>query len=194
MNNERLTQLSQSHGFDGGGYEYTNPEWPELSDLGAAVWEDPDFDYLMGDHPAPKYRGASLLWVFCAGPWDETFPATLPCGFDDMIQVLVATGYFNEYDRACDCHGKAHNPTGAAGDALPWEFTGNTMDGPWPECVKCDGSGYYTSEGGCWAVYAMVMTPGSDMDCEEREIDDEMLNDTCAHDSEVSLFTDTVET
>jgi hypothetical protein len=36
-----------------------------------------------------------------------------------------------------------------------WEFTGELGGLAYPECPKCEGSGYFDSPGGCWAIYSM---------------------------------------
>jgi hypothetical protein len=50
----------------------------------------------------------------------------------------------NDSDRECQCHG---HPASPEYEKLrgPWVFTGNVLDEAWPDCPRCEGSGYVES-------------------------------------------------
>lgn len=117
--------------------------------------------------------------IYC-NPDTTTWPNGLPDA--DGPYTLIIQGWLNEYESDCHCHVRLIKWTGAAGEfakplapekvaafieehkiedapvgvPLTFEFTGNCSDKPYPDCNRCDGNGYITSEGGLWALYDQV--------------------------------------
>lgn len=152
MTPERLTELGHGYNLDCGGYEFERATYPEVDPSHAIVSIDSGFDYI--DYCECVPWDAHVV-LFSVGGGE--LPATLTDGDGD---TLVRSGQWTTYesDHDCHCHGKPNDPTGAAGDTHEWEFTGNTMDPPYPKCGRCDGDGYVVSEGGSWAAYNLVET------------------------------------
>lgn len=163
---ERLAHLASQHHMDGGGHEWTpcDESTPELAARGCVAWDDPDWDYLTGDRPDGVERGASVSFVwdpvpeYCSDPGPLPDRVSLPSK-PGMIMRALSHGTFYPRDTECDCRGRPHEPTGAAGDSDAWEYTGNTKDPARPDCDRCEGTGYIDCDGGPWAVYATDLDP-----------------------------------
>ena len=180
MTPERLEQLSIGYDLDGGGYAFE--EAYEGIGSGVVMWADPDWDYLPFERPQDYYSLSCPLIAFAPGGLHD-FPDEFDDeDGDTYFKVAEFTCYGS--DRECRCHGKLVEWTGAAGEpdkpvrgqtAIVWvcdhdvkvdpdtpkdsdlyfEHTGNTSDAPYPDCNRCEGSGYVDSEGGTWALYAI---------------------------------------
>ena len=126
----------------------------------------------------PLYAFAPNSGHFAATEWPKSYKT------NDGMMVLIRDGRLSSSDRDCHCHGKLEEWTGAAGEPdkpigqtkhirwlslglvnakhytgtkpkFFWEFTGDSSDKPHPDCKRCDGTGYVTSDGGEWALYAL---------------------------------------
>jgi len=174
-----LETLSIGYGLDGGGYAFERPD-PALGlPSGSVIWDDPDFDYILGSDMVPHdNRGDTLLFAFLPhvhlySDDPSPFPATLAGPWEDTEYRQVCAGYLCDTDRECNCHGKREETSGAAGEPTPdvdgmgWFYTGNVMDDPNPDCERCEGYGYVDSAGGMWAIYAVVDTDPRDDRCED---------------------------
>lgn len=149
---KRIEQLNNGYGLDGGGYSFENiPSDHPLTDKGV-IWDDPDLDYFLGADIVPhEHRnGLCMVLVFNVGAVGAPeFPEYwLDSDGDCMLRVCF--GWVSETDRECNCHGEPNDVDGC------WGFTGDTSDKPYPECDRCDGDGYVTSDGGTWAIYVMT--------------------------------------
>ena len=136
--NKRLRELGANQGLDGGGYEFTNPP-RALSKHGCVMWDNPGLcvvPWAVGDKPRGDWYGlACPMYVFSPSgefsyvhegpPWPEWFQ------HKGWKYYKVREGSLQETEAACDC-----------------EATD-------PECAICCGDGYFTREGGRWAVYAV---------------------------------------
>lgn len=119
MNTEYAKRLTIEHGLDCGGYEFE--PWEAFSPC-VVAWDDPDFDYLTGDHPAPDHRWEPLVFVFAPntghfGPFE--FPDTheeIDGDGDAVTYRKVAEGWFNQGESECHCHGRMVAHSGAAGE------------------------------------------------------------------------------
>jgi hypothetical protein len=170
---DAINKLNFGYDLDCGGYSFE--EAPEgLRGLGCFVWDDPDpdsvpwvrdgVDYYA--HSCPVYAFAPQDGHFRATEWPETYEEGehVPVydeddnhiGFErEYVRKRIADGSLQTTDRDCHCHGKW-----VSDDDDPqkqkWEFTGNCMDKPFPQCDRCEGDGYVESQGGEWALYVLV--------------------------------------
>jgi|6_EtaG_2_1085325.scaffolds.fasta_scaffold62706_3 hypothetical protein len=149
---ERITEINNGYGLDGGGYSFENPDADHpLANTGVLLWDDPDLDYFLGSDVVPhEHRYAScMVLVFAAYDGSYTFPNAWLDDDDDKI-TKVCEGVTYGTDRECNCHGQPND------GQTPWLYTGNCMDVPYPNCDRCDGDGYLDSPGGTWAIYAYI--------------------------------------
>ena len=192
-----LTELNFAHGLEGGGYSFEAPPealdelgvvvWDD-PDPDTMPWvKDGEFDY--DDVLCPLYAFAPNTGHFAATEWPTRYVD------GDSTYVLLTQGSLNETEHDCQCHGKLvpSKDTKAAltvqeilklvdaGIEVPfdklgenwrdkevaWEYTGNTMDKPYPLCPHCEGDGYVSCIGGEWALYGMV--PDNEFDTDEAE-------------------------
>ena len=182
---ERLRELSLGYDLDCGGYSFENApealggavvvlEDPDLDYMGL---QDAVHDY--HSHSCPVLAFAPNSGHFPRHEFPESYEVE-----DHGTMVKVFEGDLNETDHECHCHGKLAEWFGAAGeptepldpskvvkwlasgkvsvdesdrgvDNFMFEHTGNTSDRPYPDCDRCGGSGYLTSHGGEWAIYAL---------------------------------------
>jgi hypothetical protein len=143
---ERLLELSRQHHMDGGGYSFDNCSLEPFKSLGCVVWEDPSYDYFIGETPA-EAKGETSVLFFRPNKYDLAWPESYPGpeGWGGRM-VRVQTGEIYPGNTDCDCFGKRL-------DDGAWDFTGNTMDDAKPDCPFCAGLGEYEREGGEYAVY-----------------------------------------
>jgi hypothetical protein len=142
-NQTKADEWTIGYGLDGGGYSLEPATEGPLAELGALIWDDPDWSYLPGETPA-GCRGESCL--LAVSPNDGHFqsqewPKTIPSPWEDSHYVLTATGYLNETDRDCDWCG-----AGCADESQAQR----------DKCTRCDGDGYVTSPGGDYAAYILT--------------------------------------
>jgi hypothetical protein len=193
-----LERLGFGYDLDCGGYEFENPEGhPELRGLGVVIWDSIDPDYVpwvLDD--CDFYSLSCPIYVF--HPYEHGFGSALEGEWPIQITTdngwvwdLISHGALNETDRDCHCHGKKQCPNceqevpyddasfcPACGTAYldehgklrqnAWEFTGNCMDKPYPDCNRCEGDGFVISDGGKWALYGL-----HEEDDDEEETDEE---------------------
>jgi hypothetical protein len=127
----RLDELAYQHDMDCGGYSWENVD-PELLGIeGLVAWDDPDFDYLLGETPEAT-RGRSVVFYWAPGDCGVTWPERYEDGEDTW--VLVDNGSFYDRDHECTC---MHD------------------GGPIPECNRCHGEGYLDCDAGDFGVYVM---------------------------------------
>lgn len=176
-----IDSLNVAYGLDSGGYSFEPA--PKAVGKAAVVWDDPDWDCLPCD--SAEYKGYSCLLVAFAPNSGHFPDHDFPDSYTESGASMVKVGEFrsSESERECHCQGKLVEWFGAAGEppkplgaqkVLTWvanhDFkvspkkltkklmflhTGNTSDQPFPDCTRCSGSGYVTSPGGEWAVYAL---------------------------------------
>lgn len=152
-----IDELSIGFDLDGGGYRFEAADHPifglRVNPFGtrAVIWDDPDDDYLgtgvrMGDLTLP-------LLVFTPNTYDTKWPSRFPGpdeGEEDM--VLVASGTFRQNDghECCAAGGDDSIFQRDDGDYVILDTSGEEH-----VCDRCHGSGYVTTAGGSWAIYAL---------------------------------------
>jgi hypothetical protein len=147
---DRHTTLAErwtiGYDLDGGGYEFEPAGEP-----GMLIWDRPDWDYF----PFGDRKGDLLLIdAYPAGYDHKSMPAFWVDSSGQKYK-LVSEGTVLETEHECGCWG--HIDT----DTDEWEFTGCASEGndPYPDCHRCDGTGYVESPGGFFAWYDYYEPP-----------------------------------
>ena len=156
----RLHELGVGYGLDEGGYAFENAPAAVFGPL-VAIWGDPDPCYLgLGIPVRDWHERFCHVFVWSPQGYSAQFPTTYTDGDGDVMNRQW-TGTLFCSDRSCNCHGHMVEGSGAAGepDGPFWEYTGNTMDAPHPECSRCEGTGHVVAEGGNWAIYVYEPEP-----------------------------------
>ena len=140
--------------LDGGGYAFE----PGADDwLGYCVL-DSGVDYLHwcyeGHKITSRIGGHSMVCVFDVHASDDHMPLLACIG--DRVYVKLHAYTVHETDHDCNCHGRPLDPDVVTAAPDDWEWTGNTMDEPYPNCDRCEGEGYVISPGGVMAFYATI--------------------------------------
>ena len=141
---KRINEVGYGYNLDCGGYAFERTEMPGLEH---SLILDSGLNYVL------PYAGDSVrehdVWMvaFDVGEWqDGTLPEETTDPDGDTL-VCIARWHTFESEQECGCHG---NPTEDGG----FEFSGDPSDQPYPECPRCHGDGFITSDGGQWAAYA----------------------------------------
>lgn len=118
---ERLEELSSQHHMEGGGYRFDNArDFAELEDRhGLVEWDSPDYDYLLGDCPAPHAWNTTFLYEPHGYPdaeWPEVITWTDPDDGEVMRWRRAGTGCFYDSETECGCSGGYPTDTPDEGD------------------------------------------------------------------------------
>jgi hypothetical protein len=147
------------YGLDDGGYAF-EPVDCDSGVPGDLQWDDPDTNYFpFGAEEVDYGRGLSLVLLIqtCWPGLPNAWPVTYTDDNGDRYD-LRSHGTVEESDRDCGCNGLAMAERDDE-HRIVWEFTGNGRDPAYPECPRCDGTGYVTSPGGAFAWYSVHEYP-----------------------------------
>lgn len=139
---ERLIQWNYAYDLDCGGYSWANPDAASgLAEFACVTWDAPDLNYigLTDAIPREHRHGSCPMLAFApnSGHWAATeWPTELPSPWEGSVYRRVADGSLLETDHECNCRG-------------------DSSDKPLPNCERCNGTGYVTSDGGKWAFYVL---------------------------------------
>lgn len=145
LTQKRLREISVSHDLDYGGYEYENAgDWQSILGENVAILDsDGAFEGVHGslrdlgiDTVAPLVMAFEPSGIYANR--DKQWPKSLPMPSWGGEFKLIHSGILLESERECICEGEES------------------------ECEKCQGDGFYVSEGGNYAFYAFEETVDED--------------------------------
>ena len=192
---ERLDEINYGYDMDCGGYSFEEAEGFNDLPPGTLVAEGDFGEYVGAREMAMLHEVCDEDLTVFFTPCNDwiTWPNTLEG--ECIVLKLVSTGFLNETDHDCLCHGHLDIcttelplpwtkvagwlvergrsllcgiesvPVKDLADGVYWKFTGNCDDAAYPDCVRCGGEGTLESPGGAYAIYAPI---GSEEEEEEE--------------------------
>jgi len=144
-----IESFTVGYGLDGGGHEFESCKVAGNKFL----YLDSGLDYLpTGQNqcdfvvirPHRQWTPPKFLWQRHQEQYCDALFTRL---YEWRVSVwqLSASGEVYDSERDCHCHGRTRE--GA------WEFTGNWLDKPWPDCPRCEGTGYVESPAFGYGAY-----------------------------------------
>jgi hypothetical protein len=106
-----IERLNIAYNLDEGGHSFEEEPPAALAHVGAVIWDDPDPDYVpwIRDGREDYYGLDCPVYAFIpnygSGDPNPEWPVEYrECG-DGAAYVLVRSGFLNESDHSCNCHG-----------------------------------------------------------------------------------------